>query len=189
VELLAAADKVTFTQDPCKGVGPATADGVGGHVHMIFSSLPALIEHARAVRLRMLAQAGVQRSSAAPDVPTMIEAGFRHFHVSRGFGLFAPAGTPRPIIDRVNAAVRRALGDGDVRAQRASQGAEPVGNSPEEYDRYNRTEIDRGSKVAWQAGASMESRGPSRGGRHDCLDAAADPTRRGGMQGCGQGLP
>ena len=156
VELLAAAEKVTFTQVPYKGVGPATADVVGGHVHMIFSSMPALIEHARAGRLRMLAQAGLQRSSAAPDVPTMIEAGFRDFHVSSGFGLFAPAGTPRPIIDRVNAAVRRALGDADVRQQLASQGAEPVGNSPEEYDRYNRTEIDRWSKVARQAGVPME---------------------------------
>jgi tripartite-type tricarboxylate transporter receptor subunit TctC len=156
VELLAAAEKVTFTQVPYKGVGPATADVVGGHVHMIFSSMPALIEHARAGRLRMLAQAGLQRSPAAPDVPTMIEAGFRDFHVSSGFGLFAPAGTPRPIVDRVNAAVRRALSDPEVRQQLASQGAEPVGNSPEEYDRYNRAEIERWSKVARQAGVPME---------------------------------
>lgn len=156
VELLAVAEKVKFTQVPYKGVGPATADVVGGHVHMIFSSMPALIEHARAGRLRMLAQAGLQRSAAAPDVPTMIEAGYRDFHVSSGFGMFAPAGTPRPVIDRVNAAVRRALGDPEVRQQLASQGAEPVGNSPEEYDRYNRAEIARWSKVAREAGVPME---------------------------------
>jgi tripartite-type tricarboxylate transporter receptor subunit TctC len=156
VEMLAAAEGLKLTQVPYKGVGPATADVVGGHVHMIFSSMPALIEHVRAGRLRLLAQAGMQRSPAAPDTPTMIESGYKEFFVSSGFGMFAPAGTPRAVIDRVNAAVRKALADPEVRNQLASQGAEAVGNSPDEYDRYNRSEIERWAKVARQANVPME---------------------------------
>jgi tripartite-type tricarboxylate transporter receptor subunit TctC len=156
IEMLAAAEKLNLVQIPYKGVGPATADVVGGHVHMLFSSMPALIEHVRAGRLRMLAQAGLKRSSAAPDVPTMIEAGYRDFFVSSGFGMFAPAGTPRPIIDRVNTSVRKVLADPGVRKQLASQGAEPVGNSPDEYDRYNRSEIERWAAVARHANVPLE---------------------------------
>jgi tripartite-type tricarboxylate transporter receptor subunit TctC len=96
------------------------------------------------------------RSSAAPDVPTMIEAGYKDFYVSSGFGMLAPASTPRPIIDRVNASVRKVLADPGVRKQLASQGAEPVGNSPDEYDRYNRSEIERWAAVARQAKVPME---------------------------------
>ncbi len=156
IEMLAAAEKLKLVQIPYKGVGPATADVVGGHVHMLFSSMPALIEHVRAGRLRMLAQAGMKRTAAAPDVPTMIEAGYKDFFVSSGFGMFAPAGTPRPIIDRINASVRKVLADPAVRKQLDSQGAEPVGNSPDEYGRYNRAEIERWAAVARQANVAME---------------------------------
>ena len=156
IEMLAAAEKLKLVQIPYKGVGPATADVVGGHVHMLFSSMPALIEHVRAGRLRMLAQAGMKRTSAAPDVPTMIEAGYKDFFVSSGFGLFAPAGTPRPIVDRINASVRKVLADPTVRKQLDGQGAEPVGNSPDEYGRYNRAEIERWAAVARQANVAME---------------------------------
>ncbi|MFN9128642.1 MAG: tripartite tricarboxylate transporter substrate-binding protein, partial [bacterium] len=156
VEMLAAAEKLQLVQIPYKGVGPATADVVGGHVHMLFSSMPALIEHVRAGRLRMLAQAGMKRTSAASDVPTMIEAGYKDFFVSSGFGMFAPAGTPRPIIDRINASVRKVLSDPTVRKQLDGQGAEPVGNSPDEYGRYNRAEIERWAAVARQANVPME---------------------------------
>jgi len=118
--------------------------------------LPAFIEFVRAGRLRMIAQAGVKRSPAAPDVPTMIEQGYKDFIVSSGFGMFAPAKTPRPVIDRLNASVVKALADPAVRSGLSSQGAEPVGNTPEEYDRYNRTEIERWTKVARAAGVVAE---------------------------------
>lgn len=156
IEMLAASAKIKLTQVPYKGVGPATIDLVAGHVHMMFASMPASIQHVRSGRLRMIAQAGAVRSPAAPEVPTMIEEGLRDFVVSSGFGMFAPAGTPRAIVDRVNAAVKKALNDPDVRSSLSSQGAEPVGNSPDEYDRYNRTEIEKWSRVARQAGVQAE---------------------------------
>lgn len=156
IEMLASEAGIKLVQVPYKGVGPATIDLVAGHVHMMFASMPASIQHVRNGRLRMIAQAGAVRSPAAPDVPTMIEQGMRDFVVSSGFGMFAPAGTPRAIVDRVNAAVRTALNNPDVRSNLSSQGAEPVGNSADEYDKYNRTEIEKWSKVARQAGVQAE---------------------------------
>ncbi|MBM3372743.1 MAG: tripartite tricarboxylate transporter substrate binding protein, partial [Betaproteobacteria bacterium] len=157
IEMLShAAGGLKMLHVPYKGVGPATTDVIAGNSQMIFAALPAFIEFVRAGRLRMIAQAGVKRSPAAPDVPTMIEQGYKDFIVSSGFGMFAPAKTPRPIIDRVNAAVVKALSDPAVRNGLSSQGAEPVGNSPDEYDRYNRAEIERWTRVARAAGVVPE---------------------------------
>jgi tripartite-type tricarboxylate transporter receptor subunit TctC len=141
---------------PYKGVGPATTDVIAGQSQMIFAALPAFIEFVRAGRLRMIAQAGAKRSPAAPEVPTMIEQGYRDFIVSSGFGMFAPAKTPRPVVDRIHGAVAKALADPAVRKGLSSQGAEPVGNTPDEYDRYNRAEIERWTKVARAAGVVPE---------------------------------
>ena len=156
IEMLSHASGVKMLHVPYKGVGPATMDVVSGQAQMIFAALPAFIEFVRAGRLRMIAQASVKRSPAAPDVPTMIEQGYKDFIVSSGFGMFAPAKTPRPVIDRLNASVVKALADPAVRSGLSSQGAEPVGNTPEEYDRYNRTEIERWTKVARAAGVVAE---------------------------------
>jgi len=157
IEMLShAAGGLKMLHVPYKGVGPATTDVIAGNSQMIFAALPAFIEFVRAGRLRMVAQAGAKRSPAAPEVPTMIEQGFKDFIVSSGFGMFAPAKTPRPIVDRVNAAVVKALADPAVRNGLSSQGAEPVGNTPDEYDRYNRAEIERWTRVARAAGVVPE---------------------------------
>jgi tripartite-type tricarboxylate transporter receptor subunit TctC len=156
IEMLSNAAGLKMLHVPYKGVGPATTDVVAGQAQMIFAALPAFIEFVRAGRLRMIAQAGAKRSPAAPEVPTMIEQGYKDFIVSSGFGMFAPAKTPRPIVDRLNAAVVKALADPAVRNGLSSQGAEAVGNSPDEYDRYNRTEIERWTKVARAAGVVPE---------------------------------
>jgi len=156
IEMLSNAAGLKMLHVPYKGVGPATTDVVAGQAQMIFAALPAFIEFVRAGRLRMIAQAGAKRSPAAHEVPTMIEQGYKDFIVSSGFGMFAPGKTPRPIVDRVNSAVVKALADPAVRNGLTSQGAEAVGNSPDEYDRYNRSEIERWSKVARAAGVVPE---------------------------------
>ena len=157
IEMLShAAGGLKMLHVPYKGVGPATTDVIAGQSQMIFAALPAFIEFVRSGRLRMIAQAGAKRSPAAPDVPTMIEQGYADFIVSSGFGMFAPAKTPKAIVDRVNASVVKALADPTVRSGLSSQGAEPVGNTPEEYDRYNRSEIERWTKVARAAGVVAE---------------------------------
>ena len=156
IEMLASAAKLKMIHVPYRGVGPATVDVVSGQAHMIFAAMPAFIEYVRNGRLRMIAQATLTRSPVAPEVPTMIEQGYKDFLVSSGFGMFAPAKTPRTVIDRLNAVVVKALQDPAVRTGLSSQGAIPVGNSPEEYDRYNRTEIEKWRKVAQSAGLVPE---------------------------------
>ncbi len=155
-ELLSSTAKIKLVHVPYKGTGQSMVDLVAGHVQMQLSSMPAAVPHVRTGRLRMIAQTGKRRSAAALDVPTMEESGLPGFVVSSGFGMFAPAGTPRPIIDRIHSALVKALNDPTVKESLAKQGAEVVANTPEEYDRFNRNEIAKWIKVAAQAGITPE---------------------------------
>ncbi len=155
-EMMASRSGLKLVHVPYKGVGPATVDLVAGHVHMQFSGMPSAIQFVRDGRLRMLAQSGARRSPAAPEVPIMAEAGMPDFVVSSGFGMMVPANTPRAIVDRVNTAVRKSLAHPDVSKGLSSQGADPVGNSPDAYDQYNRAEIARWFKVARDARVAAE---------------------------------
>jgi len=155
-ELLNSAAKVRFTHVPYKGAGPALMDLIAGQVEFQFASLPAVVQFVRAGKVRLIAQTGAKRSSAAPDVPTMEESGLPGFVVSSGFGILGPAGTPRPVVDRVHASIRAALGSPDVKKVFADQGAEPVGSTPEEYEAFNRSEIARWQKAAREANIQPE---------------------------------
>lgn len=155
-ELLSSMAKIKLVHVPYKGSGPSMVDLVAGHVQMQLSSMPAAIQHVRTGRLRMIAQTGKQRSSAAPETPTMEESGLPGFVVSSGFGMFAPADTPRAIIERVHAALARALNDAAVKDNLGKQGAEVVASSPEDYDQFNRAEIAKWIKVVAQAGIAPE---------------------------------
>ncbi len=155
-ELFNAMAGVKLTQILYKGSGPAAIDLLAGHVHMQFASMPAVIQFARGGKMRMIAQTGEKRSAAAPEVPTMIESGLKGYIVSSGFALFAPAKTPRPVIDRVHGALIKSLRNPDVHKSLAGQGAEPVGNSPEQHDTFNKSEIQKWIKVARQAGIGQQ---------------------------------
>lgn len=155
-EVLSSMTGISMVHVPYKGAGPAIAALVGGHVDFQFASIPAVIEHVRAGRLRMIGQTGVKRASAAPDVPTMEEAGLAGFVVQSPFGVLGPAGLPRPIVDRLFKAVRAALDDPATRKLLIEQGAEPVGLGPDEYEQFNRNEIARWIKVARAAGIQPE---------------------------------
>ena len=155
-ELLSSTARIKLVHVPYKGTGQSMVDLVAGHVQMQLSSMPAAIQHVRTGRLRMIAQTGKQRSGAAPEVPTMEQAGLPGFVVSSGFGMLAPAATPRPIIDRLHAALVKALNDPAVKDNLAKQGAEIVASTPEEYDQFNRAEIAKWLKVAREAGISPE---------------------------------
>lgn len=155
-ELLNSMARIKLTAVHYKGTGQSMIDLVAGHVQLQFPSMPAAVPHVRTGKLRMIAQTGAKRSSAAPDVPTMQESGLKGFVVSSGFAMFAPAGTPRPIIDRVHAALVKALNDPNVKRSLADQGAEVVASTPEEHDRFNRAEIAKWIKVAREAGIEPE---------------------------------
>jgi tripartite-type tricarboxylate transporter receptor subunit TctC len=155
-ELLNSMAKIKLTAVHYKGSGPSMIDLVGGHVQMQFPSMPAAVPHVSTGKLRMIAQTGEKRSGAAPTVPTMQESGLKGFVVSSGFAMFAPAGTPRPVIDRVHGALVKALNDPAVKASLAKQGAEVVAGTPEQHDAFNKAEISKWIKVVKEAGIQPE---------------------------------
>lgn len=155
-ELLNSVAKIKLTAVHYKGTGPSMIDLVAGHVQMQFPSMPAAVQYTRPGKLRMIAQTGEKRSNAAADVPTMQEQGLKGFVVSSGFAMFAPAGTPKPIIERLNSALVKALNDPGVKNTLAQQGAEVVASSPEAHDKFNRAEIAKWIKVAREAGIQPE---------------------------------
>jgi tripartite-type tricarboxylate transporter receptor subunit TctC len=155
-ELLNSVAQIKLTAVHYKGSGPSMIDLVAGHVQMQFPSMPAAVQYTRTGRLRMIAQTGEKRSSAAPDVPTMQEQGVKGFVVASGFAMFAPARTPKPIIERANAALVKALNDPAVKSNLTQQGAEVVASTPEAHDKFNRAEIAKWIKVARAAGIEPE---------------------------------
>ncbi len=155
-EIFASMTGIRMTHVPYKGAGPAISALVGGHVELQFASIPAVIEHVRSNRLRMIGQTGATRSNAAQGTPTMEEAGLAGFVVQSGFGILGPAGLPRPLVDRHFRAVRAAIDDPHTRRLMNEQGADPVGLGPEEYEQYNRTEIARWIRIARAANIQPE---------------------------------
>jgi tripartite-type tricarboxylate transporter receptor subunit TctC len=155
-ELLKSMAQIKMEHVPYKGNGPAMTDLLGGHVDILFGSMPSAIPHIQSGMLRALAVTAAKRSDAAPNIPTTAEAGMPGFEVSTGFGLFAPAKTPRPIINKLHDEVVKALKLAEVRERLASQGAEPIGSTPEQYDAFVRTEIAKWQKVCKEAGIQPE---------------------------------
>jgi len=141
---------------PYKGAGPSVIDLVGGHVQATFVSLPLIVGHVQAGRLRMLAQGGAKRSESLPDVPTVQEAGVPGFVVSSGFNFLGPAGIDRSIAERLNAALVQAVRDPANRKQLVAQGADPVGSSIAEHAAFIRSEVEKWTKVAKQANIRVD---------------------------------
>ncbi len=155
-ELLNSMAKIRIVHIPYKGIGPGVMDLLGGHVQLSFPSVPVVFQHVRQGRLRMLAQAGAKRSESLQDVPTMQEAGLKGFVVSSGFSFVGPAGVPRPVVDRLNGALAKAVQDPANRKALLDQGADPVGNTPDEHAAYIANEIEKWRKTAKAAGIEAQ---------------------------------
>ena len=139
-----------------KGGGPAVTDLLGGHVQLYFSTIPSVIQHVKSGKLRAIAVTGRQRSSEMPEVPTVIESGLRDFEVTSWFGLFAPAGTPRAVIERLNRESVAALAQADVRQKMAGHGVDAASSTPEALGQLLASEIERWGKVIREAGIKAE---------------------------------
>ncbi len=150
-ELLNSSAGIQLVHVPYKGAGPAVIDLVAGHIQLQFASIPLLVGHIRAGKLRMIAQTGEKRSTFAPDVPTMIESGVPGFVVRSPFGFVGPAGLPRPIVDKLNGALVAAIRDPENHKALLAAGAEPIASTPEEHAASIRSEIDKWKKVARDA--------------------------------------
>ena len=155
-EYFANAANIKLVHVPYKGTGPALIDLLGGHIPMAFAPFPATHENAKTGKLRMLAVTSATRSTLAPDVPTVAEAGLTGFEAVLRYGLAAPAGTPRPIVERLNKALNAVLASDDIRKRLAIEGAEPLPGTPEQYaDDIDREETTW-SQVVKASGAKAE---------------------------------
>jgi tripartite-type tricarboxylate transporter receptor subunit TctC len=152
VELLNMMGGIKTTHVPYKGLAPAHTEIMGGQLSMLFDGIVTGMPAVKAGRLRALGVTTVKRWQGAPDIPTMAESGLAGFEVNSWYGLLAPAGTPRDIIQRLNSEVARALREPDARERLYSIGAEPMDGTPEEFAAYIAAEMAKWSKVVKTAG-------------------------------------
>ncbi|MEQ1935356.1 MAG: tripartite tricarboxylate transporter substrate binding protein [Fimbriimonadaceae bacterium] len=155
-ELLKVIEKIDMVHVPYKGAGQLMPDLIGGQVLMFFAGMPPAMPHVRTGKLRALTVSTTTRSPASPEVPTMIEAGVAGFDISNWFGVFVPTGTPKDVIIRLNSEMVRALKQPDVKDKLSSQGAEAVGNTPDELERFVRAETAKYSKLVKISGVRAE---------------------------------
>jgi tripartite-type tricarboxylate transporter receptor subunit TctC len=155
-ELFASVAGFRWTPVPYKGIQPAMADLIGGHVDAATGTLVAGISHVRAGKLRGLAVTSLKRSSGAPDIPTMAESGLPGFEVYTSYYLLGPASTPRTVVDRMNAEVVKALQHPEVKERLARDGADGIGGTPEQLQAHLVSEIARWTKVIRQAGVKVD---------------------------------
>ena len=155
-ELFKLETKLDVAHIPYKGSSPAVTDLIGGQVQFMFDNMPSAWPHVQAGKLRALAVTTPTRSPTAPNVPTMQESGFKGFDVSSWFGLMAPAGTPAPIIDKLNAAVLKALAKPDVQKKMQDLGAEPQKTTPAEFGAFIKKEVETWGPVVKASGAKVD---------------------------------
>jgi tripartite-type tricarboxylate transporter receptor subunit TctC len=141
---------------PHRGSGDARTSVLGGHVQMMFDAITTMAPNAEAGQVRALGTTGKARSAITPNMPTVAEAGVPGYEATIWLGLVAPAGTPKPIVDKLNAEVNKVLEKPDVKAAWAKQGAVPMVMSPAAFDAYMRTDIDKWAKVIKDAGIKMQ---------------------------------
>jgi tripartite-type tricarboxylate transporter receptor subunit TctC len=141
---------------PYKGGNPALNDVVGGQIQMLFSTLLQADTQLKAGRVRALAVTTKKRSTAAPELPTMQEAGVAGYEVAGWYGVLAPAKTPRPIIDKLNTEIVRILHSPDVQNRLVADGSEAVGSTPEQFGNHIKSEVAKWGKVIREAGIKAE---------------------------------
>lgn len=141
---------------PYKGSAPARTDLLAGQIHMMFESMIGVLPFVTSGRLRALAVSGAKRSPAAPDIPTMAEAGVPGYDASGWVGVLGPAGMPRPIVERLNGEIVAILNTPETRERLAKSGAEVVGSSPEEFARFIERQLTTWARVVKASGAKVD---------------------------------
>lgn len=156
MELLAYQSGVKFTHVPYKGSNPAVQDLLGGQVDMMFDTTLILGPHIQSGKLRPIAVSSSRRLDSLPDVPTIAEAGQRGFDMGSWQAVFAPAGTPKPIVDRLHAEIMKIVATPEVQARLKGFGMNPSTMTPAELGAYQKAEVDKWAKVIKAAGIKAD---------------------------------
>ena len=156
MELFKSTAEINLVHVPYKGGPPALTDLIAGQVAVMFETGPGALPHVRSGKLKGIAVGSLRRSSAAPELPTVAEAGFPGFEAVAWIALVAPAGTPPPIIARLHAEIVKMLNLPETKERFIALGAEPVGNKPEEFALYLKSEIAKWGKVVRDSGAKVD---------------------------------
>jgi tripartite-type tricarboxylate transporter receptor subunit TctC len=155
-ELFKAMAGVDIVHIPYKGSSGARTDILGGQVQMMFDAITTMAPNVRAGKLRALATSGKVRSAVLPEIPTLNEAGVPGYEAVIWLGIMAPAGTPKAIVDRLNAEITKAVADPKLKAAWAEQGAVPMTMAPDEFGRFLRADIEKWARVVKISGAKPD---------------------------------
>ncbi|MBW8719822.1 tripartite tricarboxylate transporter substrate binding protein [Variovorax paradoxus] len=155
MEMLKSEAGVDITHVPYKGSAPAVSDLLAGQVQMMVDGLPSALPHVKAGKLRAIALTSLHRAPSLPGLPTIAET-YPGFYADAWSGLFAPRGTPQPVVDKLSAEVQRILKLPDVREKLTALGAEPVGSTQAEFTAHVKREIDKWAKVVRTSGAKVD---------------------------------
>lgn len=155
-ELFKSMAKVDLTHIPYKGSAPAVSDLLGNQIAIMFDNMPSVIPHVRSGKLRAIAISTAKRSPELPDVPTIAEAGVPGYEAVSWFGLFAPAATPKPVLDKLSAALSKVLANPEVQKKISAQGGETVNETPAQFAAFIRSETTKWGKVVKESGATVD---------------------------------
>ena len=155
-ELLRMMTRIDIVHVPYKGAGPMLSDLIGGQIQIGFDNLPSTMGHIRSGKVRPIAVTTAKRWPGAPEIPTVAESGVPGYEVSGWFGLLAPAGTPKAVLDTLQRAVAEAVKQPEAAKQLLDLGAEPVANAPEQFARQIAADVDRWRAVVETTGVKVE---------------------------------
>jgi tripartite-type tricarboxylate transporter receptor subunit TctC len=155
-ELFKAMTGTDIVHVPHKSSGDMRSSVIGGHVQMMFDAITVMAQGVQSGQLIALGTTGKQRSSVMPDVPTVAEAGVPGYEATIWLGVMAPAKTPKPVIDKLNAEIGKIMNRPDVKESWAKQGAVPMPMSPAEFDKFLRADIEKWAQVVKVSGAKLE---------------------------------
>jgi tripartite-type tricarboxylate transporter receptor subunit TctC len=155
-QLFAQMADVKMVEVPYKGSGPAALDVLSGQVPLAVVDLPSALQHIKAGKLTAFAVTSPNRLPMLPDVPTVAEQGLAGYDSTGWFGVVAPAGTPAPIVARLNAEITAALNDNEIKASMRNMGVEPAASSAEEFEAYIKSETQKWARVIRTAGTKIE---------------------------------
>jgi tripartite-type tricarboxylate transporter receptor subunit TctC len=156
MELLKYHTGMIITNIPYKGSGPALIDQIAGHVHVGFFNMVATLPHVKSGRLRALVATGPRRAAPLPDVPSTVELGIKGFDENVGYVILLPSATPNDVVARLHREVVQALNVAEVRSRLANEGAEVIGNTPEEANRAIQRDLDMWAEVVRRTGIKLQ---------------------------------